>query len=207
MPGAACCHSRRGAPRPGDPPRERTRRPSRHWLVRREAPRRRGRCPRRGGPSRAAQVRDEERELRARRSPHLEPALGLPAAEQPGRSDRRGLTPHLAGENGEEAERLLSARKEPLEHRQGYRSILLLDGARELEDLARAMLAHHRSHLRHADPPVLRASSYGSLGHFPREGGRIVADQGKEELCRLVAQLIALGGSAGTKPGDERAAG
>src|SRR5215472_11322125 len=190
MPGVACCHSRRGAPRPGDPPRERTRRPTRRRLVRGEAPRRRERRARRGGPSRAAQVRDEERELRARRSPHLEPTLGLPAAEQPGRSDGRGLTPHLAGENGEEAERLLSAREEPLEHRQGYRGVFLLDGARELEDLARAMLAHHRSHLRHADPPVLRASTYGGLGHLAREGGGIVADQSEQELRRLVTQLI-----------------
>src|SRR5215831_5326761 len=207
MPGVACCHSRRGAPRRGDPPRERTRQPSRRRLVRKEAPRRRGRRQRRGGPSRSAQVRDEERELRARRSPQLEPALGLPAAEQPRRSDGRGLTPHLAGENGEEAERLLSTREEPLEHRQGYHSILLLDGARELEDLARAMLAHHRAHLRHADPTVLRASTYGSLGHLAREGGGIVADEGDEKLRRLVAQLIALGGGAGTKPGGERAAG
>src|ERR1700756_660252 len=116
MPVAACCHSRRGAPRRGDPPRERTRRPSRRRLVREEAPRRRGRRPRRGAPSRAAQIRDEERELRARRSPHLEPALGLPAAEQPGGSDGRGLTPHLPGENGEEPERLLATREEALEH-------------------------------------------------------------------------------------------
>ena len=97
--------------------------------------------------------------------------------------------------------------KKALEKREGHRGVLLLDGARQLEHLARPVLAHHRAHLGHADAAIRRSSTNGRLDHLAREGGRIIAHEGDEELRCLVTQLESFAGRTRAEPRDEGSAG